>query len=116
MLTVVGMGPAGLHLMTPAAREAVATADVLVGGKRHLQQFPDCTGEQFALGANIPELLSWISAHQEKHVVVLASGDPLFYGIGTRMVAHFGIENVRIIPGISAVQYLCAQSGIDMND
>ena len=32
------------------------------------------------------------------------------------MVAHFGIENVRIIPGISAVQYLCAQSGIDMND
>ena len=41
MLTVVGMGPAGLHLMTPAAREAVATADVLVGGKRHLQQFPD---------------------------------------------------------------------------
>ena len=116
MLTVVGMGPAGLHLMTPAAREAVAVADVLVGGKRHLQQFPDFAGEQFALGANIPELLSWISAHQEKHVVVLASGDPLFYGIGTRMVAHFGIENVRIIPGISAVQYLCAQSGIDMND
>ena len=116
MLTVVGMGPAGLHLMTPAARDAVATADVLVGGKRHLQQFPNFAGEQFVLGANIPELLGWISAHQDRHVVVLASGDPLFYGIGTRMVAHFGIENVRIIPGISAVQYLCAQSGIDMND
>ncbi|MGS0639981.1 SAM-dependent methyltransferase, partial [Citrobacter sp. VF227] len=57
MLTVVGMGPAGLHLMTPAAREAVATADVLVGGERHLQQFADFTGEQFVLGANIPELL-----------------------------------------------------------
>ncbi|SUX73065.1 cobalt-precorrin-6Y C(5)-methyltransferase [Citrobacter freundii] len=109
MLTVVGMGPAGLHLMTPAAREAVATADVLIGGKRHLQQFPDFTGEQFVLGANILELLNWICAHQEQRVVVLASGDPLFYGIGTRMVAHFGIENVRIIPGISAVQYLvCA--------
>ncbi|VEB57799.1 cobalt-precorrin-6Y C(5)-methyltransferase [Salmonella enterica subsp. enterica] len=48
--------------------------------------------------------------------MVLASGDPLFYGIGTRLVAHFGIEQVRIIPGISAVQYLCAQAGIDMND
>jgi cobalt-precorrin-7 (C5)-methyltransferase len=102
--------------MTPAARESVATADVLVGGKRHLQQFPDFTGERFALGANIPELLTWIGEHQGKHVVVLASGDPLFYGIGSRMVAHFGIEHVRIIPGISAVQYLCAQSGIDMND
>ena len=40
MLTVVGMGPSGLHLMTPAARDAVASADALVGGKRHLQQFP----------------------------------------------------------------------------
>ena len=63
MLTVVGMGPAGLHLMTPAARAAVEEADVLVGGKRHLQQFPDFRGEQFALGANIPELLAWIAAH-----------------------------------------------------
>lgn len=116
MLTVVGMGPAGLQLMTPAARAAVDEADVLVGGQRHLQQFPDFRGEQFALGANIPELLTWIDAHQDKQVVILASGDPLFYGIGTRMVAHFGIAQVRIIPGISAVQYLCAQSGIDMND
>ncbi|HCC5837423.1 cobalt-precorrin-7 (C(5))-methyltransferase [Citrobacter farmeri] len=116
MLTVVGMGPAGLQLMTPAARAAVDEADVLVGGQRHLQQFPNFRGEQFALGANIPELLTWIEAHQDKQVVVLASGDPLFYGIGTRMVAHFGIAQVRIIPGISAVQYLCAQSGIDMND
>ena len=33
MLTVVGMGPSGLHLMTPAARDAVAGADALVGGK-----------------------------------------------------------------------------------
>jgi len=116
MLTVVGMGPAGLHLMTPAAREAVDRADVLVGGKRHLQQFPDFHGETFALGANIPELLAWVDAHQDKNVVIVASGDPLYYGIGSRMVAHFGIERVRIIPGISAVQYLCAQSGVDMNE
>ncbi|MDA8479478.1 cobalt-precorrin-7 (C(5))-methyltransferase [Citrobacter sp. Awk 4] len=116
MLTVVGMGPAGLHLMTPAAREAVAQADVLVGGKRHLLQFPDFSGEQFVLGANIAELLDWVDCQVDKRVVVLASGDPLFYGIGTRMVAHFGFERVRIIPGISAVQYLCAQSGVDMND
>lgn len=116
MLTVVGMGPAGLSLMTPAAREAVDNADALVGGKRHLQQFPAFHGERFALGANISDLLTWIEAQQDKNVVVLASGDPLFYGIGTRLVAHFGKARVHIIPGISAVQYLCAQSGIDMND
>ncbi|MCX8302055.1 cobalt-precorrin-7 (C(5))-methyltransferase [Enterobacter pseudoroggenkampii] len=116
MLTVVGMGPAGLRLMTPAAREAIDRADALVGGKRHLLQFPAFCGETFVLGANIPALLAWVEARQEKKVVIVASGDPLFYGIGSRMVAHFGMARVRIIPGISAVQYLCAQAGIDMNE
>lgn len=116
MLTVVGMGPSGLHLMTPAAQDAVASADALVGGKRHLQQFPGFRGERFALGANIAELLVWLGERAAQKVVVLASGDPLFYGIGTRLIAHFGIDRVRIIPGISAVQYLCAKAGIDMND
>ncbi len=116
MLTVVGMGPAGRNLMTPAALEAIDHADALAGGKRHLAQFPAFGGERFTLGADIGALLSWIAARRDKGIVVLASGDPLFYGIGTRLVAHFGIEQVRIIPGISAVQYLCAQAGIDMND
>lgn len=116
MLAAVGIGPVGLHLMTPAACEVVATADVPVDGKQHLRQFPDFAGEQLALGANIPEPLNWISAHRERHVVVLASGDPLSYDIETRMVAHFDIENVRIVPGISAVQYLCTQSDTDMSD
>ncbi|MFV0261567.1 MAG: cobalt-precorrin-7 (C(5))-methyltransferase [Kluyvera sp.] len=116
MLTVVGMGPAGTQLMTPQAKEAVARADALVGGARHLAQFPDFAGERCPLGANIPQVLAWISARAAQNVVVLASGDPLFYGIGTRLIAHFGRDNVQVIPGISAVQYLCARAGIDMND
>ncbi|AKM47672.1 cobalt-precorrin-7 (C(5))-methyltransferase [Edwardsiella anguillarum] len=116
MLTVVGVGPAGVHLITPAARDAIAQAECLVGGARHLRQFPDFRGEIFALGANVAALLAWLEARRLRRVVIMASGDPLFYGIGTRIVAHFGIEHVRIIPGISAVQYLCAQAGIDMNE
>ncbi len=77
MLTVVGMGPSGLHLMTPAAQDAVASADALVGGKRHLEQFPGFRGERFALGANIAELLVWLGERAAQKVVVLASGDPL---------------------------------------
>ncbi|EAS9229172.1 hypothetical protein ACEXT9_001424 [Salmonella enterica] len=62
MLTVVGMGPAGRHLMTPAALEAIDHADALAGGKRHLAQFPAFGGERFTLGADIGALLSWISS------------------------------------------------------
>lgn len=116
MLTVVGMGPAGLTLITPLAQNAIAQADALVGAKRHLAQFPEFNGEQRLLDGDIAQLLAWITEHQHQNIVVLASGDPLFYGIGTRMVAHFGREAVRIVPGISAVQYLCARAGIDMNE
>ncbi len=115
MLTVVGMGPGSLALMTAAAQAAVAEADVLAGNARHLAQFPQFSGETFALGANIPALLTWITARQAQRVVVLASGDPLLYGIGSRLVAHFGLAQVHIIPGVSAVHYLCAKLGIEMN-
>ena len=116
MLTIAGMGPGHLALMTPRALEAVAQADVLVGGKRHLAQFPAFRGEVRALDSDIPALLAWLEQQTARRVVVLASGDPLFYGIGTRLVAHFGIEQLQIIPGISAAQYLCSRTGIDMND
>ncbi|HHS9991794.1 TPA: cobalt-precorrin-7 (C(5))-methyltransferase [Klebsiella pneumoniae] len=70
MLTVVGMGPAGLQWLTPAAREAIAAAEALVGGSRHLQQFPDFAGERFALRADMPALLAWIEARTGRRVVV----------------------------------------------
>lgn len=116
MLTVVGMGPAGQQWLTPAARRAIDNASALAGAARHLSPFADFEGETFVLGADIPALLAWLTARLNEDVVVLASGDPLLFGIGKRLVDHFGTEQVQVIPGISAVQYLCARAGIDMND
>ena len=117
MLTVVGMGPAGLQWLTRPAREAIAAAEALVGGSRHLQQFPDFAGRALRAGGRYAGAAGVDRGPRTgRRVVVLASGDPLFYGIGTRLIAHFGRERVQVIPGISAVQYLCARAGIDMND
>ncbi len=58
MLTIAGMGPGHLALMTPRALEAVAQADVLVGGKRHLGAIPAFSGEVRALDSDIPALLA----------------------------------------------------------
>ena len=79
-----------------------------LGQAAGLGQFVDAgTHADQALGLGITDVFDQ---------VVLASGDPLFYGIGTRLIAHFGRDNVQVIPGVSAVQYLCARAGIDMND
>ncbi|STT46742.1 cobalt-precorrin-6y C5-methyltransferase [Klebsiella pneumoniae] len=116
MLTVVGMGPAGLQWLTPAAARAIAAAEALVGGSRHLQQFPDFAGERFALGADMPALLAWIEARTGRRVVVLASGDPLFYGIGTRLIALFWPGTSAGDPRHQRGAVPLRPGGIDMND
>lgn len=125
MIIVVGIGPGAAANQTLAALEAIKQAEVLVGGKRHLAEFPSFSGETRRLNADMDGLMRWLEQNQHRHIVVLASGDPLFYGIGKRITEHFvglhtggqmGEQNVRIISGISSVQYLCARMLLDMND
>ncbi|SFU83601.1 cobalt-precorrin-7 (C(5))-methyltransferase [Xenorhabdus koppenhoeferi] len=121
MITVVGIGPGDTANQTLAALDAIEQAEVLVGGARHLAEFPHFSGETRRVNADMDGLMLWLEQHQHRQIVVLASGDPLFYGIGKRIAAHFsarnvGGENVRIISGISSIQYLCARILLDMND
>lgn len=117
MITVVGVGPGNAQYLTGEAQTAIAAADLLVGGARHLATFASPQHKTQLLDADLAGLLAWLRCHLAKHrIVVLASGDPLLYGIGKWLAAHFAPEELRIIPGISAVQYLCAQIALDMND
>ncbi|SFN66084.1 precorrin-6y C5,15-methyltransferase (decarboxylating) subunit CbiE [Xenorhabdus japonica] len=131
MITVVGIGPGAAANQTLAALDAIKQAEVLVGGKRHLAGFPHFSGEIRCLNADMDGLMQWLEQNQHRQVVVLASGDPLFYGIGKRITEHFsglyagsqnfgrqdlGRKNLRIISGISSIQYLCAHILLDMND
>ncbi|WP_058911276.1 cobalt-precorrin-7 (C(5))-methyltransferase [Entomohabitans teleogrylli] len=116
MLIVAGIGPGTPALLTDAARQAIAQAEILVGGRRQLALFAGSGAQTRLLDADIEGLLAWLERRLAQRVVVLASGDPLLYGIGNRLVSHFGADRVRIIPGISAIQYLCARAGVAMND
>lgn len=116
MITVVGIGPGNPSFLTQQARQAIACADVLVGGARHLALFDAFSGETHTLTADIPALLGWLDDQQHRDVVILASGDPLLFGIGKRLISHFGRDAIDVVPGISAIQYLCACAGVDMND
>ncbi|MDR0805901.1 MAG: precorrin-6y C5,15-methyltransferase (decarboxylating) subunit CbiE [Enterobacteriaceae bacterium] len=125
MITVAGIGPGALAQQTLALQDAVQHADILVGGARHLALFPDFAGEKKRLSADIEHLLTWLERQCQKNsqskIVVLASGDPLFYGIGKRIAEYFtaehsSVEKVQILSGISAIQYLCSQIHLDMND
>jgi precorrin-6B C5,15-methyltransferase / cobalt-precorrin-6B C5,C15-methyltransferase len=83
----------------------IREADILVGGKRHLAWFdnyPVGKREIVApLSGVIEDIRQWM-VHKKK-VVVLASGDPLFYGIGQTLVKEIGKEHVCIYPNISTM-------------
>lgn len=108
------MSPADLPA---AALEIIAQAQVLAGGRRHLDYFPDFSGRRIILGKNLTAALEEIAAAAvNQRVVVLASGDPNFYGIGPRLVRQLGPEQVIIHPNITAVQAASALLGLSWDD
>jgi len=97
----VGLGPDDL---TPRHRAIIECAEILIGGKRLLSFFSDVPAEKKAIGKNLDEVIAFIRRRMtHRSIVVLASGDPLFYGIGAKLVDAFGPERVVIHPNVSSV-------------
>lgn len=119
-VTVVGLGPGAVEYLTPAAEQAVNRADVLVGGRRQLEMFGHLPARvtRHAITANLAPLPGIIQKEVSagKHVVVLASGDPGFYGILSTLGRLLPEINPTVVPGISSFQLACARLGITWED
>jgi len=113
---VVGLGMSAQDL-TPRAQRIIEEAQVLVGGKRLLRYFPDHPAEKIPLGKDPLSAIRQIPALAEtKRVVVLASGDPNFYGIAPLVVQLLGADRVVIHPNVTAVQAASARLKISWHD
>ncbi|BFH69825.1 cobalt-precorrin-7 (C(5))-methyltransferase [Paenibacillus dendritiformis] len=117
MIHIVGIGPGSPELLTAAGALLIQKADVLVGSKRQLGDIPpDNPAERKLLPSQLSELEAFLQERIGQEIVVLASGDPLMYGIGKWALERFPPEQLQIVPGISSIQYLCSRCGIAMND
>lgn len=108
-ITVVGVGPAG-----PVEPAAVAGGDLVVGGRRHLDAHARDL-PQLVLDGDVPAALDRI-ADAEGHVVVLASGDPGFFGIVRALAERFGRSALDVRPAVSSVAEVCARAGVPWDD
>lgn len=111
LVTVVGIGADGWEGLGPAGRAAVSDATVLVGSDR---QRALVTGHHEARELDLPKpLRAGIAGLAEAHAgtVVLASGDPMHYGIGRTLVEELGPERVHVVPGVSSMALACARLG-----
>jgi len=106
---VVGLGMSPDDL-TPRALKVIQEAQVLVGGRRLLSYFPDHPAQKIPLGKDVEGALGQLPAlAADLRVVVLASGDPNFYGVGPLVLKLLGPEQVVVHPNITAVQAACAR-------
>src|SRR5207237_1247097 len=92
-------------------------AQLLVGGHRHLDLFPEVTAKRLVIAGCLDPVLDQIEgAAREQRVVVLASGDPCFFGIGPLLVTRLGRERVEIVPNVSSVALAFARLGVSWQD
>ena len=116
-VSVVGIGDDGCASLTSRGASAVARAEVLVGGERQLAFFPQFTGERLVVKSNLDGLLRHVAALSDEHTVcVLASGDPLFFGIGAKVAAAVGGDHVEFLPAPSSIQWAFARARLPWDD
>lgn len=111
MIVVVGIGADGWDGLTGPARTAIASADAVIGSDRQLAYLP---GSLPALRVPLPtrpaeKLPTLLETLTGLRVCVLASGDPMFYGIGSTLVRLVGADAVEVVPHPGSVSLACAR-------
>jgi precorrin-6Y C5,15-methyltransferase (decarboxylating) len=112
-LTVVGIGADGWAGLAGAARAAVESAAVVFGSARQLGLLPaSAGGERIAWPSPLlPALPGLLGAHAGRAVCALASGDPMFHGIGATLARLAGPARLRVLPHPSSVSLAAARLG-----
>ena len=115
-LSVIGIGESGLSELSPLARGFVDRASLIVGGKRHLAMLDDSLQPRLVWTSPIETSIESILTHRGTPVCILASGDPLCYGIGVTLLKYISILEMTIIPAPSTFSLACARLGWSLTD
>lgn len=106
---IIGIGDDGLEGLTSVARELIDQADLLVGRESLLKMMPAAGGEQLAVGGNLDDVVGRLKDIGNRKAVVLASGDPLFYGTARYLCDQLGKERFEVVPHVSSMQMAFAR-------
>ncbi|MEU2037301.1 precorrin-6y C5,15-methyltransferase (decarboxylating) subunit CbiE [Nocardia niwae] len=112
-IAVVGIGADGWDGLGRAAREAVDDAEILFGSPRQLALVPSTVAARRVTWPSplLPALPGLFERHGGARLCVLASGDPMFYGIGVTLARLLGPRALRVLPQPSSASLACARLG-----
>jgi len=102
-IQVIGLGIRGDNL-SREARLALEHAELMIGAASSLNAFADLGAQKRTYPNPMTGLWALLQDHLGNRIVLLASGDPLFYGIGASLTRHFDPEHLIFHPNVSSIQ------------
>ncbi|MTI10894.1 precorrin-6y C5,15-methyltransferase (decarboxylating) subunit CbiE [Curvivirga aplysinae] len=115
-IKVIGIGEDGMNGLSASSRILIDQADVVIGGDRHLTMIGATNADQMTWRSPLKDTLADIEKLKGKQVVVLATGDPMSYGIGVTLGKHFGYDQLDIVPAVGAFALASAKMGWALTD
>ncbi|MBE9034513.1 precorrin-6y C5,15-methyltransferase (decarboxylating) subunit CbiE [aff. Roholtiella sp. LEGE 12411] len=116
-LSIVGIGEDGLQGLSAIAHSLIAQAEIIVGGDRHLAMLPtDDQRQKIVWTSPISASVDEIIQRRGQSICVLASGDPMCYGIGVTLTRRIPVSEMTIIPAPSTFSLACARLGWSLTE
>lgn len=108
-IVVIGVGATGRDTLSAQALEWIDRAEILYGGHRLLALFPEVLAERVALTNNLEDVVGQMKARLHRRQVVLASGDPNWFGVAHILYRHLDKQWIRVEPNITSMQLAFAR-------
>ena len=115
-LHIVGIGEDGMRGLSPNARRLVESAEIIFGGDRHHRLSNAVTAKRVAWPSPFSALIDQLISYRGRRVVVLATGDPLWYSVGARIGRAIPPGQITYHPQLSAFQLAAARMGWSLAD
>lgn len=106
---IVGVGDDGLEGLTTAARELVMGAELLIGDADVLEAAASLSAERLPVGGDLDGIVRRIAESPSRRIVILAPGDPLFYGTARYLCDRLGKQRFEVAPHVSSMQLAFAR-------
>ncbi|MBI5969812.1 MAG: precorrin-6y C5,15-methyltransferase (decarboxylating) subunit CbiE [Deltaproteobacteria bacterium] len=105
MIYVIGIGVEGKDGLSKKTLEIIGRASLIAGGRRLLEEFSGFKARRLVIAGGLDRVFGAIRRAAGKgDVAVLATGDPLLFGIGAALIKEFGKKQITVIPNVSVAQ------------
>jgi precorrin-6Y C5,15-methyltransferase (decarboxylating) len=106
---IIGIGNDGLTGLTAKARDLILSAELVLASDNSLSLMPELKAERFRIGTDLQEVVRALESNSTKRMVIVAGGDPLFYGVARYLCERLGKDRFEVLPHVSSMQLAFAR-------